>query len=325
MKWARLKMIFFYFSLSILAIAGILCFQFGYRDIPVEKLKGKYANADSKFIEVLGMQLHYRIEGNRTDSIPLVLLHGAGASLHTWDEFVRIAGVKRKIIRLDLPAYGLTGPTLDRNYNVESYTSVIVTFLGKLGIQKCDLVGNSLGGYISWAVSLKKPSLVRRLVLMDAIGYPLEKRERPLAFKLARMPVINKLLTFITPRSIVEKSVLNLYFDKTKVTNELVDRYFELTLREGNRQAFVDISSSTTESNLYKEIPSITQPTLIIWGAEDKFVPLESANRFDSDIPNSKLEVLPQVGHMPMEESPIKTAELILKFTSKQLAYVTCE
>ncbi len=300
---------------TIVMIAVFLCFWFGHKDMKVEELKPKYTNTHSKFIEVQGMQVHYRIEGNEADSVPLLLLHGAGSSLHTWDSVVRIIGNKRKIIRLDLPAYGLTGPTPDRQYSIESYTKFILNFLEKLKVTKCDLVGNSLGGYISWSVTLERPSMVRKLVIMDAIGYSLEKRERPLAFKLARIPVLNKVLTFVTPRSIIEKSVLNLYADKGRVTKTLVDRYFELTLREGNRQAFIDIASSSTKSELYKMIPRIIQPTLIIWGSEDKFVPVENANRFKTDIPNSRLEILSNIGHLPMEESPTKTAELILEFT----------
>lgn len=311
-------MISFYLTMGMVLAIVFLSVRFGHRDLSVEKLKEKYANNDSRFIGIEGMPVHYRIEGNDTDTVPLLLLHGAGSSLHTWDMFVKIIGNRRKVIRIDLPAYGLTGPTPHRHYSIESYTKFIVAFLDMLKIAKCDFVGNSLGGYISWAVALTRPSMVRKLVLIDAVVYPMKKTERPLAFKLARIPVLSKVMTFITPRSIIEKSVLNLYAGKSKVTNVLVDRYFELTLREGNRQAFIDISSNTTQSELYTKISQIKQPTLIIWGAEDKFVPLENAHKFKSDIPKSILEILPSVGHLPMEESPAKTVELVLQFTSSE-------
>ena len=102
--------------LSIVLIALVIVVLFGYRDIPLNDLKSKYATAPSSFISINGMDVHFRDEGNKTDSIPIVLIHGTGSSLHTFDDWADNLKEDYRVIRMDLPAYGLTGPFPDRNY-----------------------------------------------------------------------------------------------------------------------------------------------------------------------------------------------------------------
>lgn len=260
------------------------------------------------------MPVHYRVEGNPADTVPLLLIHGTGASLHTWDGWVDTLGLSRRIVRLDLPAFGLTGPTADGLYSAEMYRRVVVTLLDSLGIVKVDVAGNSLGGYIAWHMALHYPERVRKLVLIDAVGYPLEQSEKPIAFRLAAVPVINQVFKYITPRSIVEQSLVNLYVDDAKVTPELVDRYFELALRPGNRQAFLDRARNIPMDTAYTRIATLTHPTLILWGAEDYFVPISMARAFERDLPNDTLVIVPNTGHVPMEELPLETARIVMAF-----------
>ena len=105
-----------------------------------------------------------------------------------------------------------------------------------------------------------------------------------------------------------------MYFDKSKVTGELANRYFELTLREGNRQAFIDRLSINNSSEYYKKMPSIQQPTLVLWGDQDLLIPVEMAERFHRDLPNSTLVILKDTGHVPMEERPRLSLEAVESF-----------
>lgn len=301
----------------LVAVVIIPAALWGHRDIPLEVLKQKYANADSRFINIEGMPVHYRVEGNMADSIPLLLLHGTGASLHTWDGWTDKMKSSKKIIRMDLPAFGLTGPAPSREYTLEVFQRVVITLLDSLKVPLVDIAGNSLGGRIAWYTALQHPDRVRKLILIDAVGYPLKQGSQPIAFKLAAIPVINKVLTFITPRSVVESTLLNLYSDDTKVTENLVDRYYQLALRPGNRQAFIDRARPFDGDSTYIRIPTITQPTLILWGEEDCFVPLSIAKQFARDLPHDTLVVVPRCGHMPMEELPEETATLALDFLKK--------
>lgn len=300
--------------LFVSVLMFLIILFFGYSDIPLDQLKNKYANINSSFIEVDGMNVHFRDEGNQKDSIPIVLIHGTGSSLHTYDQWTKKLILNHRVIRMDLPGYGLTGPFPSRNYSIENYVTFLKHFLKSIGIKNCVLVGNSLGGNIAWNFTLENSKIVKKIILIDAAGYPLKSKSIPIAFELAKIPFIKNIITYITPRIIAKSSVENVYKNKFKVTDELVNRYFELTLREGNRQAFVDRFKIKSNTEYYKKIKSIKQKTLILWGENDELIPLDMAYRFHNDLPNDSLIILSNVGHVPMEESPNQSIKPVIEF-----------
>lgn len=307
------------FRLLLLAVLGgtlLTGLFFGHRDRPVEALKPKYAPVPSEFTTLMGMDVHFRDEGDPHDSLPLVLLHGTGSSLHTFDAWAATLKKQKRVVRMDLPGFGLTGPFPDRNYAMDQYVRFVAAFLSARKISRCILGGNSLGGQIAWNVAAEHPERVEKLILIDAAGYPGKSTRVPLAFRMARMPFVNKLLTFITPRFVVRSSVQNVYADKGKVSDALVDRYFELSLRAGNRQALVDRLQMPADSLPVRQISNINQPTLILWGAQDGLIPLENAYRFHRDLPHDTLVILENSGHVPMEENPEESLEAVLAFLS---------
>ena len=299
------------------ALIIVVCILFGYRDKPVAELKAKYAPSPSAFVNIDGMDVHYRDEGNAADSLPIVLIHGTGSSLQTFDEWASILRGEHRVVRMDIPAFGLTGPFPTRDYAIENYVIFIEKFLNTRGIKHCILGGNSLGGQIAWQFTLKDPDMVDKLILIDAAGYPIVSKSTPIAFKIARTPVLNKIMTFITPRFMAKMSVENVYADKTKVTKGLVDRYFELTLREGNRQALVDRMTSVYDTSNIPRIKTIRQSTLVLWGEQDGLIPLSNAYRFHTDLPNDTLVILKNMGHVPMEENPKESLKAVLDFLRK--------
>ncbi len=304
-------------KISLIALGFLILLiivLFGYQDIPLEDLKAKYTNAASAFIKVGGMDVHYRDEGPSTDSIPIVLIHGTGASLHTFEDWVSELKTKHRVVHMDLPAYGLTGPFPNREYSITNYVEFVKDFLTKIGIEKCILGGNSLGGGIAWNFTVAYPEMVEKLILIDASGYPSQSKSTPLAFQVARMPIIKNIFTFITPRFVARASVENVYADKSKVSDELADRYFELTLRKGNRQAFIDRFEAKRDVTAYSKIKSIEQETLVLWGAEDDLIQVENAYKFHRDLPNDTLVILENVGHVPMEESPQESLAAVRAF-----------
>jgi pimeloyl-ACP methyl ester carboxylesterase len=246
------------------------------------------------------------------------LIHGTGSSLHTFDDWVKKLKLKYRIIRMDLPGYGLSGSFPEGNYTIDNYISFIKMFLDELGVEKCIIGGNSLGGNIAWRFTLENNKMVEKLLLIDASGYPMKSKSTPLAFKIAETPILKNIFTFITPKFVARSSVENVYFDKNKVTDELANRYFELTLRKGNRQAFIDRLSIKTSSEYHKKIPNIKQPTLVLWGNEDLLIPLENAKRFQQDLPNNNLVILKNTGHVPMEENPIISLEIFEQFLNQE-------
>ena len=205
------------------------------------------------------MDIHYRDQGDKKDSIPIVLIHGTGSSLHTFDHWTKELIMYHRVIRMDLPGYGLTGPFPERDYSYNNYVEFLKVFLEKVGVEKCILAGNSLGGNIAWRFTIEYSEMVDKLILIDAAGYPVKSKSIPLAFKIAQIPIIQNIFTIISPRFIAKASVENVYKNKTKVNEELVDRYFELTRREGNRQAFVDRFKVKSDTTAYKKIKLIYQ------------------------------------------------------------------
>lgn len=302
-----------------IAIGSLIGLMISYKsDIPVEELKLKYANEQSKFIVVDGMQVHYRDEGDPSDSIPIVLIHGTSSSLHTWDACTKAWVKNHRVIRFDLPAFGLTGPNADNDYSIARYALFVNELLEKLSVKRCYIAGNSLGGFITWTYTLNHPEKVEKMILIDAGGYPLDpNKSGTLAFKMGRTPVLKNLLTILMSRSVVEKSLKTAYYDENKVTDSIVDRYMEMALREGNRKAFVARMNQVFAGDI-SQIKTITTPTLIIWGDQDRLIPLECAYKFQRDLPNNQLVVLENEGHVAMEESPERIIPLFEDFIITQ-------
>lgn len=310
-----------YLFLTFLLLCTSFCAVYWQNDIPLAELKDTYAPAPSKFIQVNDVLVHYRDEGNRADSTPIVLIHGTAASLHTWEAWVKELKQTHRVISMDLPAYGLTGPNKTGDYSQEYYAQFMHHFLEKLDVKKCILGGNSLGGAIAWRYALNYPTEVSKLILIDAAGYPMESKSVPMAFQLVGIPVLKNLFQYVTPRFIVQKSIENVYADKTKVEPDLVDRYFNLALRAGNRQAFIERMSTfktLLNDSTYLQIKNIKTPTLILWGDKDLLIPLTVAENFHADLPNDTLVVLKNLGHTPMEENPKQSLQVLINFLGKK-------
>lgn len=287
-------------------------------DRPVETLVARWAPPPSDFIEVKGQMVHLRDEGPRDDQSPIVLIHGTSASLHTWEGWVAALKGQRRVISFDLPGFGLTGPftgEYDHNdYRGDTLARFTLDLLDQLHIQRAVLAGNSLGGEVAWRVASLAPARVDKLVLVDAAGYDFVPEDMPVGFRIARMPVLSVLSEWFLPRGMVEASVQNVYGDPTKVTGPLVDRYFELTLREGNRHALRLRMQQLEMGQDASRIAALKQPTLILWGGRDKLIPPPNGQRFARDIGGSRLVVFPELGHVPHEEDPSRTVDVVKDF-----------
>ena len=302
----------YFIYLFIILLTSVIGNSF-YSDISVEDLKNEFTNEHSQFIEIDEVNVHYRDEG---EGFPIVLIHGTAASLHTWDAWTDELKKTNRVIRMDLPAFGITGPNKNADYSIEAYTTFLHSFLEKLKLEKFHLAGNSLGGNIAWNYTADYPSKVEKLILVDASGLPTNKSQ-PAIFKMAKTPILNSLFLYITPRFLIKKNIEEVYEDDSKITDELINRYHKMALRVGNRKAFIDRAKTDfkldTQVNLEK-LKSIQTPTLLIWGAKDLWIPLANGIRMNEILVNSKLEVLENSGHVPMEENPRESLKLMNDF-----------
>jgi pimeloyl-ACP methyl ester carboxylesterase len=282
-------------------------------DKPLTELKTKWATPPSSFLEVDNMQVHLRDEGPKSDPTPIVLLHGNSSSLHAWGDWAVALRDQKRVIRMDLPAFGLTGPNLTDDYRITAYTEFVINVMNVMKVEKFILAGNSLGGEIAWNIANQQPKRVEKLILIDASGYKSSSTSEPVAFKIARTPVLGKLLEYVLPRSIVEKSVSNVFGNPDKVTDEIIDRVSDLTLRPGNRRALPLRLAQRFTSNP-ENIKSISTPTLIMWGGQDRLIPVEAAQWFKRDIKDSKIIIFEHLGHVPHEEGPAETVSEAKRF-----------
>jgi pimeloyl-ACP methyl ester carboxylesterase len=301
------------FKIFAFLLTGVFLLSSCDADIPVATLKVKYQKSNSAFIDIDGVPVHYIVEGKLDDSLPIVFIHGTSASLYTWDTLSSLLKANKKIIRFDLPAFGLTGPNRLNQYNFNFYNQFIDEFLLKLNVTKCIVAGNSLGGSIAWNYALASPDKVKQLILLDASGYPKKDEKGSLGFKLAAIPVLNQALKHISPVSLIRKSLEDAFYNKAFVTEKMVQQYHDMLLREGNRGAVLELFQHPMKPDATK-IKTITQPTLIIWGKEDQLISYANAALFKQDIQDSRVLVLDKVGHIPMEEAPNQVATAILEF-----------
>ena len=304
-------------AISFVALLALFALAVGLNwapDRPVETLMARWAQPPSAFIDVRGLKVHVRDEGPRDDPAPLMLIHGTSSSLHTWEGWVAAFKGERRVITMDLPGFGLTGPNARDDYRTAAYVSFVIDLLDTLAVKKCVLAGNSLGGEIAWQVAVAAPGRVERLILVDAAGYPLQSQSIPIGFRIARTPGLNRIMEFTLPRSLVASSVRNVYGDAARVTPELIDRYEALTLRSGNRHALVRRFEQSDFGADAARIATIRQPTLILWGGRDRLIPVDNARRFEHDIAGSRLVIFDDLGHVPQEEDAARTAAAVRDF-----------
>jgi len=288
-------------------------------DLPRDYLESKYGRPPSKMLDLpSGAHVHYRDRGPPLAPV-LLLLHGSNSSLHTWEPWAHFLSTSLRVVTVDLPGHGLTGPVPGDDYSPDGMAKFVEEFRKKLGLEHFFLGGNSMGGNVAFRYTLAHPDVVDKLVLVDAGGVnhllPPEKQpEVPIGFRIIRTPGLNLIASFTTTRSFVEKTTRAVFVDQSLVTDDMIDRYYELLRYPGNRRATRLRAAAPVDTTAADRLGQIRAPTLIMWGERDKLIPVEGAEIFHSRIPKSRVIVYPDVGHVPMEEIAARSAADALIF-----------
>lgn len=319
-KWLRRLLVVSAIAIPILI--WILC----ERDLPPDIVDARYSSTTSQFLTTEnGTRIHYRDEG-QSDAPPVVLIHGSNASLHTWEPWEQILGQHYRIISLDLPGHGLTGRVPDRDYSDGAMVRTVAAVTDHLDVNRFVLGGSSMGGGVTWKYTLAHPDQIQAMILVDAVGVPQwssvdddsseqSENKGPLVFRLLRQPWFRAIARYLDPGLLVRQGLESAYTDQSCVTDELVQRYNDLALREGSREAVMDrFASMDRRSREPVDLSTLGQPTLILWGRDDALVAADIGDRFESALPDSTLIVYDNVGHLPMEEIPERSAGDVLKF-----------
>ena len=298
--------------LALLAVAGVLlgAILWAYApDLPPDVLVQRYAGNGSTFVDVGGVRTRVRDTGppaGNPNAVPLVLLHGSLESLDVWDGWIAALAPRARVIAVDLPGHGLTGTWERDEYTIDAYADFVEVLADTLHLDRFALAGHSMGGAVAWTFASTRPERVSRLILVDSAGYPGTGRA-PLSVQLARLPVIGGIGIYFKPDSHARTTLLDVYADPALVTPERVNRYAELQRYPGNRHATLS-RVRNQEALDPSTLKRLDVPTLILWGARDKWVPPADAFRFQNDIKGSQLALFENAGHNPMEEEPAATA-----------------
>jgi pimeloyl-ACP methyl ester carboxylesterase len=290
-------------------------------DLPKEEIEAKYFTPQSHYIEVDGINVHVRFMG---EGEPIFLLHGSFSSLHTWDSWQRELSPYFLTISLDFPGHGLTGPDPDKRYSTRDYADLILRLAEKLNLEKFHLAGNSMGGAVALQIASNRPDKVLTLNLIDAAGAPRPEvrtitSSTPQSrgggawiFQMASNPIFSKILLKCTPKFLFKMNMRQVYGDPNKVEDQEIERYYQLMLRDGNRQATLDRLGTPRSMNV--DFERLTMPTLILWGGKDSWIPVSQAFLLEKAINGSNLIVFENAGHVPMEEIPTETVAEYLSF-----------
>jgi pimeloyl-ACP methyl ester carboxylesterase len=266
-----------------------------------------------------GAVVHLRDTGPR-DALPIILLHGSNSDLHTWDEWAEGLETDYRVIRFDQVGHGLTGPDPQADYGRANYTEDVREVADRLGLEQFVIGGNSMGGKHALGFAATYPERVLGLILVDASGGPMLREEIAkekdddgdsgnIGFAIARLPGVNRIVEQVTPRSLIESSLEQSVSVKSAVTDAMIDRYWELLRYPGNRRATLERFSGEYEPLKQEEIAGIDAPTLIIWGEEDRLIPLAAGRWLARVMPETTLVSYDGVGHLPQKEVPQRSLE----------------
>jgi len=299
--------------LGVIVLIGVLLIIGAviYRDTPVAEVEAKWATPPSQFVEIDGVRMHYRDEG---EGPVVVLLHANYSSLFMWEPWVVALRERYRVIRLDLPAHGLTGPEPSGNYTLERIQQLFEKFVDEKGLERFTVVGTSIGGTVAMRYTADHPDRIERLVLISPGS--LEPRVRGRTTP-ANVPKVADLLGYILPKSFTRFMLTNDYGDPERVTDAVVDEWYEMWMREGNRLAMLNLLRQYVSGGVEDKIRAVSVPVLLIWGEKNKRVPLALAYETKDLLVNSpevRLEVLPGIGHMLVQEAPEASSQLIRRY-----------
>lgn len=301
-------------SWSLLALAIILLGTASWLYAPDKAraaLEARHAAGQSNFINVMGVRLHVRDTGPR-EAPAALLIHGFGSSLHTWEDVAQGLEETHRVIRLDLPGFGLTGPDPSGDYSDLRAHAVLLALLDVLGVERADVIGSSMGGRIAWSLAAAHPARVRRLVLMAPDGFA--SPGRPYGAVAQRKPLIAYVLPWTLPEPMLLRMLRSTYGDPERLTAETVTRTRDMLLAPGVRSAILDRMKQSGIKPPEERLRAIAAPTLLIWGDKDAAIPVGHAADYQRELRDVRLVVLPCIGHVPMEEAPGETIAALRAF-----------
>jgi pimeloyl-ACP methyl ester carboxylesterase len=283
-------------------------------DKPRATLEPLYLRAPGDMTEVAGVQLHVRDDGPR-DTPAIVMVHGFGSSLHTWEPWAQALRSEYRVIRIDLPGSGLSPPDPTGDYTDARSIALISALMDQRGIRRASLIGNSIGGRIAWTFAAQQPERTDKVILISPDGFASP------GFDYGKAPKTSPLLwlmRYVLPKALLRMNLEPSYGDASALTPETVDRYYDLMLAPGARSAMLQRMAQTVLVPPEPLLQRIEAPVLLLWGEKDALIPFSSAPDYTKNLRNSRLVSFPALGHVPQEEAPTESLAPVGAFLAEK-------
>lgn len=282
-------------------------------DLRRSDLEKKYLAAPGDMLQAGAWRLHVRDSGPR-DGSAVLLIHGFGASLQTWDAWAAQLGRTHRVIRIDLPGSGLSPPDPARDYTDDRSMALLLALMDELGVQRASIVGHSIGGRIAWTFAARHPARVDRLVLVAPDGFAspgFEYGQPP------QVPAMLGAMRFVLPEAVLKASLKPAYADPALLTAERVTRYHDLLRAPGVRQAQLDRMRQTVLVDPRPLLAAIRAPTLLVWGERDAMIPLANSADYLKGLADASLVTFADSGHLPQEEAAAESVAAVEQFLAQ--------
>lgn len=274
------------------------------------ELEATYFRPQSSYVDVAGIKLHVRDSGPQ-DAPVVIMLHGMGSSLHTWQPWAEALSNTHRVIRFDLPGFGLTGADPTGDYSDKRGLEVLSALMDRLSGQRASLVGNSMGGRLAWLFAAAHPERVDKLVLIAPDGFESPGFEYG---KAPAVPALLRMMKYVLPKAMLRMNLEPAYADPGLLTHATLDRYYDLMLAPGVREAMLDRMEQTVLSPPEPALKRIAAPTLLLWGEADAMIPASNAQDYLKSMSSASLVTLASVGHVPQEEAPTTSLQALRTF-----------
>lgn len=295
-------------GLAVLGLAG-LAFYLHAPDKPRAALETAYPG-DYRTVD--GVRLRLRDTGPRA-APAVILLHGFGASLDTWEPWAQALSARFRVIRFDLPGFGLTGPDPTGDYTDAREMKILLGLMDQLRVDRASLVGNSLGGRIAWNFAALHPDRISHLVLVSPDGFASPGFEYG---KVSKTPLMMQVLPYVAPRAMLKANLAAAYGRPDALSEATVTRYRDMMLAPGVRPAIVARMGQVILRDPAPTLARIAVPTLLLWGEKDAMIPISNAADYLRHLPHATLVRLPNLGHVPFEEDPSGSIRPVERFLS---------
>jgi len=259
-----------------------------------------------KFTDVMNLKVRYAESGVGADHV--LLIHGLGGSAESWKNNIDVLGRHFHVFAPDLIGFGHSDKPKMR-YTVKTFTNFLTDFLDAIGLKKTNVVGSSMGGQVAAEFAIGYPNKVEKLVLISPAGIP------PKSFKGTKE--LRSYVRMFDAKSLedIRKAVTQVDSDSSAITDEYVKSVYQYTMMGGAKHAFMSsLKESASAPRLANRLNSIKAKTLVIWGKDDRLIPVKYCEPFITKMENCKLLLIEKCGHRPHAEKPDLFNKVVIDF-----------